>query len=199
MALEDLKKTLDKLLENKLETKLTAQREKMIQDISAKFRQTIDKVKEHERRLDNGDNYSSINNVVVYGIPKTDNENPLELAEKIGTVLGVPLPQVKVDIMHRLKSRNTKMPPPFIIKLLNCWKKEKLMTATKNIQPTAAGFRGSDNVGVFINEQLSPKKSTTVPLREKVKKGVLHLVQKWGNFVQKKNRGSAAYPDHGHG
>lgn len=168
--MKDLKKVLDELLENKLNTKLKEQREMMIQDISAEFRQTIDKVKVHENRLDEIDNYSRINNVVVYGIPMTENEAPLEVTEKIGSVLGVPLPRVQVDIAHRLRSRNTNMPPPFIIKLLNRWKKEELMTAAKAIKPTAASFGGSNEVRIFVNEQLSPKNQLLFHHAKKLKK-----------------------------
>lgn len=63
----------------------------------------------------------------------------------------------EIDIAHRLPSRNSSLPPPLIVKLLNRWKKEKLMSAAKIKMPTAAQFGGSSTTRIYVNEHLAPK------------------------------------------
>lgn len=76
---------------------------------------------------------------MVQGIPFQENENPLEVAISAGELVRVNLCTNDIDIAHRLRSKNDKIPLPFIIKLVNWHKKIKMIAQARKLRPTAEG------------------------------------------------------------
>lgn len=180
--MEDLRKELDSLLETKME-KLRSQ---IIKEIGKELIKITNTVKILETRVHDCENYSRRNNVVIHGIPILHQEDPLVTAEKLGDILGVSMKPSEVDVAHRLKSRNTNQPPPFIIKLINRWKKDKIMAAAKRIQPKADEFGGSKDVRIYANEHLSPQSQLLFAKARKLKENYFVWSKNGQVLVRKK-------------
>lgn len=114
--------------------------------------------KELEEREAERDRYSRKNNLIFHGIPLKEDEDALQVVEEIGEALGVPILPDNIDAAHRLPTRNEKLPPPFIIKFVNRWRKEKVLASAKKRKPTAACMGGDGKIKIFCNEHLPPRK-----------------------------------------
>lgn len=63
-------------------------------------------IKKQEKRIDGAEMYLRLQNIVFYGIPKQDDENPLEVAVDIARELGISLNFTDIDTAHRLRLKN---------------------------------------------------------------------------------------------
>lgn len=133
------------------------QRNAIIRDLSDEFMNMKNKVCQNEHRIDDLDNYSRRNNVVFHGVPRIESENPIDLAVKLGAIVGVIIEPRDIDIAHRLPSKNTKLPPPFIIRFVNRWKREEVMEAAKIAKPTAECMGGGRDMKIYCNDHLTSK------------------------------------------
>lgn len=143
VSVKMMKQLIREALDEKLGERLSKVEEKL--DVLTSFKKDIDAqaklTKENEQQIDDIDTYTRRNNIVFHGIPTGANENPLDLAIDIGCALGLNISQCDVDIAHRLKTRNDATPPPFIIRLVNRWRKEEIMERTEKLQPNASWWR----------------------------------------------------------
>lgn len=182
VKMEDLRKELEGLLETKME-KLRSQ---IVKEIGDELVKIANNVKILEARVTECENYSRRNNVVFYGVPSLHQEDPLVTAEKLGDILGVSMKPSEVEIAHRLKSRNTKQPPPFIIRLVNRWKKDKILAAAKQKMPMADEFGGSKTVRIYANEHLSPQTQMLFAQARKLKENYFVWTKNGQVLVRKK-------------
>ncbi len=104
LTAEVLKAILNETLDEKL---------KIVPELQAENKTMKDKISQMEGKVIALENYSRHNIIVVHGIPYT------EVAMNKGNLVGVHLEGRDIDIAHRLKSRNTVLPPPFVIKIVN--------------------------------------------------------------------------------
>lgn len=153
ITIESLKKVLNETLEKNLNEKL-----KFVKEIHKDHNILRTKVAEVETRVKTLENYSRRNNVVIQGIPFQKEENPLEVAISAGELVGVNLDPRDIDIAHRFKSKNDKLPPPFIIKLVNRHKKIEIISQARRIKPTGEKM-GGDQSQVEKGRDLSRKRS----------------------------------------
>lgn len=163
--MEELKKVLDKMLEEKLD-KL---REQMVKEISCELQKVQEQVRELDQRMLELENYSRRNNVVFYGVPESEEEDSLVLAEKLGEALEVSLKPHEVDVAHRLRSRSGKHPQPLIVRIRCRWKKQKIMQAAKVKKPTADLLGGDKKVRIYANEHLAPRTQELLTYARKLK------------------------------
>ena len=114
----------------------------------------------------------------------------MDLAVDIGKASGTSLSYGDIDIAHRLKSRNVTSSPPFIISLVNRWRKEELIDRTKSLQPDASWWGVDPRIRVYANEQLSPKNQAILGEARKFKD--FFFVWSWraGIFCRPKIDGS---------
>lgn len=153
VKLDELRKTLEDLLESKLKE----QREALVRDLGEELGKIQATVRELDTRMSAIESYTRRNNVVVHGVPVQEGEDPLVLTERLGELIGVPLNPADIDIAHRLPTRNPKLPPPFIIKIMHRWRKERVLRAAKEKKPTAESFGGDKKTRIFFNDHLTPR------------------------------------------
>jgi len=147
-------------------------------------------VEKLEARIDDKDTYDRRNSIVFYNIPTKKNENALDLAVGIGRAVGINMSYSDIDATHRLKSRNDAAPPPFIIKLVNRWRRDDLMNATRKHKPDASWWGGAKEVRVFANEQLSPKNQAVLAEARKNKEFFFCWTWRGGVYCRPKLEGS---------
>lgn len=63
-------------------------------------------VHENSTRLTTQDQYSRNKNIEIKGIPRTPNENLVQLLAKVGDALGEPISEQDIEICHRLPARS---------------------------------------------------------------------------------------------
>ncbi len=73
-------------------------------------------------------------------------------------LVGVDLEERDIDTAHRLKSRNTVLPPPFAIKMVNGHRKIETMRKVTKVKPTAERLGGDKAVKIYFNDLLTPEK-----------------------------------------
>ncbi len=112
------------------------------------------KVTKIEAKVEALENYSK-RNAVISGIIYQENENPIEVAIKAGELVDVSLEARDIDIAHRLRSRNDKILPPFVIKLVNRYKKIELITQARKIKPTVERLGGGAAMKIYYNDYLT--------------------------------------------
>ncbi|XKL66088.1 hypothetical protein PGB90_009508 [Kerria lacca] len=129
-----------------------------LENILLKNKQLKEKIQILEERMDSIESYSRRNNIIVHGVPRQENENPLELALEICKTTGTEIESYEIDEAHRMPSRNREISPPFIIKLTNRFKKAEIMKNYKKKKITAEIWKGNSNNRIFFNDHLTKKK-----------------------------------------
>lgn len=111
----------------------------------------VEDVKYTTSGLQQLEEYSRKENVIIRGLDMKNDESEEELmqkVEKLARSLGVDLQEVHVSTLHRLPTQSTSAPPPVIVRLVNRWKKEQLIRASKEKRLK----------GIYISHQLTPEK-----------------------------------------
>lgn len=148
----NLKQVLSEILDKKLDEKLQPVME-AINEVKP-FKEKIDQM---ELALDEMESYSRRNNIIIHGIPKKVDENPIEVAIKACDAVGVKLDYQEIDAAHRLPQRKSSMDPPFIIRLVSRFKKEEIMCNARTKKPTAEVFGGDSKLRLFYNDHLTSR------------------------------------------
>ncbi len=82
-------------------------------------------------------------------------EEPIKVAMELGTVTGVQITPTDIDVAHRLATRNKMLPPPLIIRFVNRWKRDQVMSSIKEIKPTTEKLGGKKDMKIFCHEHLT--------------------------------------------
>lgn len=103
-------------------------------------------------------NYTRKDNVVITGIPYTENEDSYEVAIKAAGAVGLQISRKDIVDCHRLPAaKRGSSAPTFIIKFVNRENKRQLIDGYRRTRPTADFFDGGDkNTKVYANEHLAP-------------------------------------------
>jgi len=102
-------------------------------------------------RVERLEEYTRKENVIIRGIEMAGEGEEKELLQKVKEVansLDVELQDRHISTVHRLSTRATKRPPPVVVRLVNRWKKEELIAASKQKKMKR----------IFISNQLTPEK-----------------------------------------
>lgn len=150
ITMEKMRKLILESLDIKLDEKL-----QVLHEVKSDVDRLKATVKELEYRVEDADAYSRRNCIVFHGIPFDANENPMDLATQLGAALDVEIHPNDIDDLHRLRTRNPVGPPPFIIKLVNRWKRNALMANTRIKKLNAGPWGGSIDQRIFANEHLT--------------------------------------------
>lgn len=152
--MKQLKEDILKEVDEKCERKLDIIREE-IQEVRRERDRTnkeVDmKLNVLNNRMNNMEEYSRHENVIIRGIKYQEEEKFEELVAKVTEVakkLRVDLNKSEISTAHRLPSKSRNTPPPVIVRVTNRWKKEELIAASKQ-------YRIKD---VYITHQLTPFK-----------------------------------------
>jgi len=192
MAILDsrLKATLSEMLDDKLDEKLRPLQK--IETLASDITSLKKVVENHEERIVSNEKYDRKKNLVFYGIPidKTKPEDPMEKALEIIRGVGVDIHDRDLDAFHRLRSRTNSETPPFIIRLVNRWKKDEIFEAFKKQKPLASRWGGSVKTKVFCNEQLTPVNQAILREAKSAKKYFYIWTTNGSIFCRKKLDGS---------
>jgi len=192
MAILDsrLKAILSEMLDDKLDEKLRPLQkiDKLASDVISLKKA----VENHEERIVSNEKYDRKKNLVFYGIPieKAKPEDPMEKALEIIRGVGVDIHDRDLDAFHRLRSRSNDATPPFIIRLVNRWKKDEIFEAFKKQKPLASRWGGSVKIKVFCNEQLTPINQAILREAKNAKKYFYIWTTNGNVFCRKKLEGS---------
>ncbi len=67
-----------------------------------------------------------------------------------------------MDVVHRLATRNSALPPPLIVKFINRWKRDQVESRRKEIKLMAEKLGGKNEVKMFANKHLTPHNQTII-------------------------------------
>lgn len=98
--------------------------------------------------------YGRKNNIIIIGIPQTDDEDIVGIILNLAGKLKVDINEHHISAAHRLRARGNKT-APIIVKLNSLIKRTKLIRNSKQmkIESTVLGFE--DRLPIFINEDLT--------------------------------------------
>lgn len=125
-------------------------------------------IRENQAGIERAEEYSRKENIIIRGIKMENKESNEVLFRKVldlARLLKVDLQDNHISALHRLPTRSTSSSPPVIVRLVNRWKKEQLINASKNMRIP----------GIFISHQLTPERfklfraAMTLKKEEKIK------------------------------
>lgn len=140
-----------------LEMKKNTSKIDVIMAENRKLRTELDQM---NMRLNGLEQMSRINNLEIVGIPERENENLLQIVEKISQVVDSKLDVADIDCVHRvpLNKNGTSQIKNIVVKLHSRRKKEDLMAAFKqskrNTESNSLKIEGVSEQ-IFINEHLT--------------------------------------------
>lgn len=114
--------------------------------------------KELKERIDNLDQYSRSNNVVINNLPMSDNEDIEQIVKRVGEITGTPIVSGDIDCCHRLRKSPKQQHPSIIVRFCrrsvkqDLLKKSKRLNVTHNQLGVPVDVR---NQKVYINEHLT--------------------------------------------
>lgn len=163
LMLSALKTILDErlgpILEDRLKVIHNESLDERLEEIK-EIKKEVDNLKErmanHEKKSEDSDKYSRCNNLVFHRIPYQTNEDPQQKALNIIQGVIIDIEVCNLDAAHRLRTKNTSSPPPFINRLVNRWKKEDILVEFRRQQPRANRWGRDKGIRIFCNEQLTP-------------------------------------------
>jgi len=106
--------------------------------------------------------YTMINNLIISGIPDLENFEPKQVALDLANYLGVDIGLNNIDTAHRLPTKIKGKDRPIIVRFVNRWAKEEISgkVMEKNRQKDCLNTKRLGYVtpqqAVYVNEHLSP-------------------------------------------
>lgn len=116
------------------------------------------KLRKIEEGLDRQEIKKRMNTLEIYGIPKKENEGPMEVVKKIGNKLKINIQETDIEECYRARDFNGREKPITVkfkeqhirSKLMKAVKEKNLRLGDVNMEP--------ENKKVFVNEALIPKR-----------------------------------------
>ncbi|XKL69204.1 hypothetical protein PGB90_006973 [Kerria lacca] len=105
------------------------------------------------RRLNDLEQQSRKNNIIINGVPESKDENVYEIIEKIGTALEESLEKNDIAIAHRIPSRRGTA--PIIVRFNNWEKKTTLIRKSKIVQLTSEKINLNPTQPIYIRDHLT--------------------------------------------
>lgn len=105
---------------------------------------------------------SRLNNIIINGIPESKNEDVNMLVENIGQKLNIRDPASHIQVAHRVKSTNDKKPKPIVVRLLN--------TKTRDVWTSAYRQKKMWEQKIFLSEHLTKKNQQLLHKAKEIKR-----------------------------
>jgi hypothetical protein len=107
-------------------------------------------------RVDDLEQYTRRNNVVVTGVPMIRGEHPYDTASRITNVIDPSVSPNDINSCHWLYHDPKKnQQPKFLIHFIHRGQKNQFLVQSKRMRPTASRFGGSSDERVFVGEHLT--------------------------------------------
>lgn len=109
-------------------------------------------------RLDELEQYSRANNIIISNVPVVPHENTLQLVQNLGQVLGTEITANDIDACHRLRKTKNQTYPSIVVKFCRRVTKQAFIQNRrgKRITPDELGLKvHSNSQQIYINEHLT--------------------------------------------
>lgn len=150
----------DKISDFELKMNQMNEKIKTIDNLQKENLDLKNKIATLDMRVNDMEQYSKLNNLIIHNIPESRSENVLDVVKTIADRIGVPINSDEIDMAHRLKSNstsNTSRPKNIVVKFISRLTKERFLTSfrqNKNFSTSNLNIAGPDQQ-IFINEHLS--------------------------------------------
>lgn len=133
-----------------------------MEELRAEFREEVDEINQYSRR----------NNLLISGVPESPQENLDQLFTKLAGRLDSSFDPRDIDVIHRLpQSMASNKPSPIVVRLARRSKKNFLLTVAKKknnwFNSSHLGLPGQSPI--FVNEHLTPKRAALLRKARQVK------------------------------
>lgn len=107
--------------------------------------------------MQNLEQYSHRNNLIIYGVPEVENENIYNVMSRMAEVLQFPSWSTSLlDAVHRMGKINKSIPRPIIMKFVSRINKEEFLRKRKAWRHLKASDLGySSENSIYVNESLT--------------------------------------------
>lgn len=114
---------------------------------------------ELSRKVDNLEQYSRLNNVVINNFPERSNENIFSIAKDIANTAGIDFNE-EVEYGHRVphQNRDNRQPRSIVLRFVSRRKKESFLSSAKkckNLSTTDLKIEGPQHT-IYVNDHLTP-------------------------------------------
>ncbi|XP_046671014.1 uncharacterized protein LOC124361022 [Homalodisca vitripennis] len=113
-----------------------------------------------ESRMEDNEQYSRRDTIVIHGVPVEKGEQVLEVVKSVGKALDLTIDNSMVSACHRLRSRDgADKPPGIIVKMTRRMDAESLLQrrrVKRNFSTHHIGLTASPAQPIYINESLCP-------------------------------------------
>jgi hypothetical protein len=161
---KSLNESHEKIDEN---NKIIQEQAKMLQELTlsiekerAENKKLLARIEKLEERLDESEQYSRRNAVEIFGIPQREDENVIEVIQKVGDAIGMPISETMVDACHRLgKGKSQNQAPGIIVKFVRRIDKAQFMIKKKLAKDLSTAKLGlSVTRPIYINDSLTKRR-----------------------------------------
>jgi len=108
-------------------------------------------------RVNDLEQYTRINNVIIKGVPLQRKENVEERVIACARAVGVVLSENDIDECHCLPARRANAAPNIVVKLVRRKKKHEMLSAWKKKRPASVSINGQSTDRIYVEEHLSPR------------------------------------------
>lgn len=148
--LESMEQKMDKMLKNSEEQKIeiAALKKKMssVLDENQGLKKQVEEMKDH---VDELQQRSRMNNIIINGIQQNRNEDIYKVVEQIGLKLKIKDPLSQVQVAHRVNSTNKDKSKPIVVRLLNTKTRDQWTSAYRSNKLWEQNF--------YVNEHLTKR------------------------------------------
>jgi pimeloyl-CoA synthetase len=116
------------------------------------------RVSELEKRLDDHEQSTRVNDLEIHGIPQESNETVLEVVKRVGDALGVVITDDMVDSCHRIgKKQEGGRPRGIVVKFVRRQMKEEILQKRRVKRTLSTRHLGlATDTPIYVNESLCP-------------------------------------------
>lgn len=196
LLLESVQFCSNKVSDFEKELKLTHDKLKIVDVIKKENEDLKLKVRELNNKLNDFEQYSKLNNLIITNYPEDPNENVVEIVKGICNHVGAEIKDGDIDAAHRMPSSSNDKPKNIIVRFTSRYRKEEVHMAYKRKRNRATmkiDIPGTNNKSIiYINEHLTKENNAIfrharLSLREK---GYKYIWTKNGQILAKKDDGS---------
>ncbi|XP_065203980.1 uncharacterized protein LOC135834071 [Planococcus citri] len=124
-----------------------------VESQNKELKKTCDNLQDKVNDLDQ---YSRIENVIINGIPQKDDENIRQVVTLVAEKLNVTLHECDISTAHRLPSKPDRI-PAIIVRLNNRDKKSELVINSRKLRINSKDINLMPAAPIFVNEHLTSK------------------------------------------
>ena len=154
-------------------------------------------IKVLDRKINNMEQFSRTNNIELQGIPEKNNENTLNIIQKVHLALGLTIDINNIDYAHRVQAFNSNLPKNIIVKYSSRKIRDAVLLAAKTLRASnpsrVISIDGLSNK-IYINDHLSPENKLLFKNARNMarQKGVKYVWVKNGQVLARKDDTSKA-------